>query len=139
MSKILPLYIVPKVKVEKIKIKEFGFKHSQIILTIEIDNPNVFPYNFKETSYKIKIDNDQLVSGTIDNTINIPAKGKTIINLPADVSLNEAIETGFDSWFNSANTEYSLFFNTKIVADDSAIKDSQVILEAKGILEDLKE
>ncbi len=52
-SKRLPLYIIPKLTVEKISFKKVGLKHSEIVLSVQIENPNVFPYNFKQTSYKI--------------------------------------------------------------------------------------
>jgi len=138
-SKKLPLYIIPKLAVEKIRVKKIGLKHTQLLINCSIHNRNVFPYNFKETVYEIKINGSHLVDGKIDSTINIPAHSKVEITLPADVSLIKALEAGFDSWFKSATTEYDLYFAAKIVADDNAIKDSKVILEAKGKLKDLKQ
>jgi LEA14-like dessication related protein len=138
-SKILPVFVIPRVKVVNYKIEKLGLKHSRLLLNVQIENDNGFPYAFKETSYNIEMDHDHLASGKIDSTINVIANGRTMVNIPVDLSLAEALETKYDSWFHSSTTKYYVLFKAKIVSENNSIEDSRLIMEAKGTLKDLKE
>lgn len=138
-SKNLPLYIVPEIEIKKIKLKKLGLKQSRILLTVQIRNFNTFPYMFEKTSYDIKVNGDHLASGKMDNTITIPPRSTIDLDMFVDVSISGAVETQIDYWFYASDTEYALVLESTIVAEDNVIKDSKIVVEAKGILKDLKD
>jgi len=133
-----PAYIIPKLVVEKIKVEKLRLKHSKILIKVTIVNSNNMAFDFKQTHYKMQMDKDHLIEGSLEEVVHIPARGKVTIDLISDLSLKEALEAGFDYLLNASNTDYSLYFETKIVSDNKSIKDSQFIMEATGKLKDLK-
>jgi hypothetical protein len=134
-----PVFIIPKITVLDLKLKKFGLRHTKMVATIQIENPCALLYRFRETSYKMNIDTSRLVSGTIDSAIVIPAFGKTVIDIPADISIAQGIEGLFDNWFRSGTTGYTLWMETRLISEHDIIKDSKMIIEAGGTLKDLKE
>jgi hypothetical protein len=89
--------------------------------------------------YHFNVEGDELNSGALEQMISIPAKGYSDFTIPANVSLMEAVETMFDSWFRAGRTEYSLYLKTIIVSENRSVNNSKLILEATGNLRDLKE
>ena len=137
-SKTLPVLVLPKLKMVKYKIEKLGLKHSRLIVSLQVENENGFPYKFKDADYRIEMDGDRLASGKINRTVEVKAYSKTLIDVPVDLSLEEAIETKYDSWFHSSTTEYYVLVQAKIVSNNTSLNDSDFILEARGKLNELK-
>ncbi|HYG39325.1 MAG TPA: LEA type 2 family protein [Cytophagales bacterium] len=137
MEKRLPLYKIPKAKFEKLKIEKLGLNNTKVIIQTKIENPNVFPFKFKETIFKVNIDKDELMKGNIDTVVNIPAKGKVDLNLPAEISIKEVGETAFEMLLKPGDVDYSFYLETKLVSEDNSLKNSLITMEGQGKLQDL--
>lgn len=137
MEKRLPLYKIPKAKFEKLKIEKLGLNNTKVIIQTKIENPNVFPFKFKETIFKVNIDKDELMKGSIDTVVNIPAKGKVDLNLPAEISIKEVGETAFEMLLKPGDVDYSFYLETKLVSEDNSLKNSLITMEGQGKLQDL--
>lgn len=137
VEKRLPLYRIPKTKFEKAKVEKLGLNETKVNIEAQIENPNVFPFKFKNTFFKVMIDKDKLMEGEIDSTVNIPAHGKVDLNLPVELNLKETGETVFEMLTKPKEVDYSFYFETKIASDENTLKNSQVIMEGQGKLRDL--
>jgi LEA14-like dessication related protein len=138
VSKRLPVFIVPEFNIMDVDFKKLGLKHTRTVVTIGINNPCAFTYKFKSVHYKVNIDTARLVSGTIPDSIVIPSFGKTSIDIPVDMSIGKGIGALFDNWFRSSTTTYSVYMDALIVAEDNFIRDSKVVIEAEGKLNEIK-
>jgi LEA14-like dessication related protein len=132
-----PAFVIPKMKVKGLEIKKFGLKESKAIFKTEIENPNPIPFEFKNTSYKVKIDKDKLLEGKIDTAVIIPRYSKKILDFPVEVSLSEAGEAVFRLLVKPSDTDYYFSFKTKLISKSNMLRDSKLFLEDEGKLKDL--
>lgn len=136
-SRKAPVFIIPKIKLKDVKLKKVGLNESKAIFTAEIINPNPIPFKYKETSYKVKIDNDKLMEGKMDQAVIIPKYGKEEIEMPVEVSLKEAGETVFKMLTDPKDVDYKFTLNTILISETNMIKDSKLLLEDEGKLKEL--
>ncbi len=134
-----PVIYIPKMVVQKFDIEKFRIKKTQAEVALEIENPNIFPFNFKNTQFEFAIDGDNFVKGDLKDPVNIPAKGKTNVTLLAEINLKEALGATWDGLFKASKTNYSLAFSTVLQSSDKAINNSKVIMVSEGNLKELKE
>jgi LEA14-like dessication related protein len=136
-SKKGPVFIIPRMKVKGVKIKKFGLNESKAIFTAEVENPNPIPFQYKQTSYKVKIDKDKLMEGKMDQPIIIPKYGKEEIEMPVEVSLKETGETIFKMLVKPGDVDYKFSFETTLIAESNMLKESKLFLEDEGKLKEL--
>lgn len=136
-AKKLPLYKIPEAKLQHVKVEKLGLNRTKLLLTVQLENPNVFDYKFKETAFQINIDKDKLAEGRVDQAINIPAGQKESIDIPLEVDVKEVGETAFNLLFKPNEVDYYFAFKTELVADKNTFKDSKVVMEDRGKLKDL--
>ncbi len=134
-----PVIYIPQMTVQKFDLEKFRLKKTQTEITLQIQNPNIFPIRFNDTHYEFKIEGDDLVKGDMPEAVNIPAKGSATIILPAEINLKEALGTTWDAVFKAAKTNYSLTFSTRLQSSDKAINESKIIMVSEGNLKELKE
>jgi LEA14-like dessication related protein len=110
---------------------------TKLLLTMELENPNVFDYKFQETAFQLNIDKDKLAEGGVDKVINIPASQKESLDIPLEVDVEEVGETALNLLFKPQEVDYYFVFKTELVADKNTFKDSQVVMEDRGKLNHL--
>jgi LEA14-like dessication related protein len=136
-AKVLPLYKIPEAKLQNIKLEKLGLNRTKLLLTAEVENPNVFPYKFKDTAFQFNIDKDKVVEGTVDKPIVIPPRQKEKIEIPVEIDVKEVGQTAFNLLFKPEEVDYYFIFRTKLIADKNTIKDSKVVMEDQGKLKEL--
>ncbi|MFI5171886.1 MAG: LEA type 2 family protein [Chitinophagales bacterium] len=137
VTRYLPLLILPKIKIEDIKIEKAGFKSTNIIVTTRIINKNNFSFSMKDIYYKVQIKGDEITEGEIDEVITIPAMDSVTIKIPVEIKVKEIATSLPDLIFNKDDTEYSFYSELKIVADHNSIRDSKVIIESEGNVKEI--
>lgn len=139
VTKKWPLYLIPEVKLVKADIKKLGLNKTKVIMKTEITNENGFPYRFRDTHYRVTLDGDEFAEGHIDSTVNIPAHGKAVLELPMEVKLKEAGEVTWEMLTKPETVDYGFVFQTKIVdkKGNNTFENSKVVLENHGKLKEL--
>ncbi len=139
ITKRLPVYFIPEVKLLKADIKKLGLNQTKIVLKTEITNENGFPYRFHETTYRVTLDGDKFAEGKIDTAVNIPARGKAVLELPMEVNLKEAGEVTWDMITKPETVDYSFVFRTKIIdkKGNNTFENSKMVLTSNGKLKEL--
>ncbi len=140
-SKELPLYRIPKVKLLDTDLNKLGLKETRILCTVEVTNPNVFAYRFRETTYRVTLDGKEFAEGSIDSTVNIPANGKSVLKLPMEVTLKEGLKAGFNMVTKPDEVDYGFTFRTKLVDKNknNTLHNSRMVMTSKGKLQDIIE
>jgi LEA14-like dessication related protein len=132
-----PAFVIPKVKVKGVEVKKIGLKESKAVFKAEIDNPNPIPFEYKNTTYKVKIDKDKLMEGKIDTAVIIPKYSKKVLDFPVEISLKETGETIFKMLLKPKDVDYYFNFKTTLISKSNMLKDSKMFIEDEGKLKEL--
>lgn len=138
-SKKMPAYIVPEARLVGTDLGKLGLNETRLTAKVEITNPNVFAYRFKETSYRINLDGKEFAEGRLDKAVHIPAKGKAVLDLPMEVTLKEGLKAGVKMLTKPEEVDYSFTFRTKLVDEkgNNTFQDSRMVMTGRGKLREM--
>ena len=138
-SKKMPAYIMPDVKLVDTDLDKLGLNKTKMTDKVEIQNYNAMPYRFKQTAYRINLEGKEFAVGHIDTMINVPANGKTVLELPMEVTLKEGIKAGVKMLTKPEEVDYSFSFRTKLVDQkgNKTFQDSRMVMTGQGKMNEL--
>jgi LEA14-like dessication related protein len=138
-SKKMPAYIIPDVRLVDTDLDKLGLNQTKMTAKVEIKNPNAFAYRFKQTTYRINLEGKEFAEGRIDTMINIPANGKTVLELPMEVTLKEGLKAGVKMLTKPEEVDYSFSFRTKLVDQkgNKTFQDSRMVMTGQGKMNEL--
>jgi LEA14-like dessication related protein len=138
-SKKMPAYIIPDVRLVDTDLDKLGLNQTKMTAKVEIKNPNAFAYRFKQTTYRINLEGKAFAEGRIDTMINIPANGKTVLELPMEVTLKEGLKAGVKMLTKPEEVDYSFSFRTKLVDQkgNKTFQDSRMVMTGQGKMNEL--
>ncbi|MGB0175711.1 MAG: LEA type 2 family protein [Owenweeksia sp.] len=134
-----PLYKIPTTVIKDWRIKKLSLKESQLVFDLEIQNENVFPYEFKNMEYKIDLGNEMVFEGTIHEEIIIGARSTATINMPVDVDNSELFSAIIEYLKKGDDISYNFWSRIELVGNSNTIRDSPMILKARGNLSEFKD
>jgi LEA14-like dessication related protein len=133
----LPLYKIPEAKLQHVKVEKLGLNRTRLLLSVQVENPNVFLYKIKDIAFQLNIDKDKVAQGSVDEAVVIPPGQKRTIDIPLEVDIKEVGETAFNLIFKPKEVDYYFVVKAELAADKNTFKDSKVMLEDRGKLKDL--
>lgn len=134
-----PLYKVPESKIVSWAYEELEEGQIKLNFDLMIRNFNVFPYKYKDLSYKLYLgDEERLLSGNAGNVENIGARAVDTMQLPAKISLGEAGDAFWDYLQEGNDLGYRLELELNLEDKKGASKDAQINIEARGDLNDFQ-
>ncbi len=77
-----PVPRIPEVSLAGIKVKKMGLSGAEVVISANIKNPNTFGIDVSQLSYSLSINGTQWAESVLDETIKLPEKDKTQINIP---------------------------------------------------------
>ena len=78
----------PEVKIAAIEVANISPKDMTLNLKLRIDNPNTVPLKLDKVTYALKFSGQDVTSGMIDQSIQIPANGTGDIVVPLRFQYN---------------------------------------------------
>lgn len=133
-----PAFRPLKVKTEDRKIEKFGFKHSEVNVTLILENPNLFEIGVKDVDYDLKIGKDLHMRGNLDKTTQISPRSTITLPLEMDVRTKNIGRLAWQVLFEKKHTPFQIRFKCKIATDNDVFKDTQLSITREGRLDDLK-
>lgn len=70
-----PVVRVPRVRVSSIDLESIGFTGADLILGVEVENPNGFAFDLSAFNYQLNVQEQVWVDGTIDRARTISPRG----------------------------------------------------------------
>lgn len=140
ITKRLPTYYVPKIKVEDIDFGKVGLKQTEVAAKVSVLNENKFPYNFTDTHYSILIDGKQIAEGDQPEPILIKAQATTPVVFPVTMKPGTVLGLLDEMLFKKETTPYVVNFRCKIIDKEgsAAFSNSKLNTQIKGTLADFK-
>ncbi|WP_266367279.1 LEA type 2 family protein [Tellurirhabdus rosea] len=137
-SKKLPVYYIPKVKIEEIDLGKLGLKRTDLAVKVDITNKNQFPFKFRDTKYTVSIDGEVIAEGTQSDDIRIAKDAVTPVVFPVTMRPNKLDNVVWKALFEKKNTPYEVILDCKLISEDNSFKNSPFKTRISGTLEDLK-
>jgi LEA14-like dessication related protein len=123
---------------EDIDVNELGFDESKINLVAKVSNPNLFPIKLKDSKYTFRVDNDIAMEGSLEKIIAIPAKGSSSVSMHLDLKTSKMGKFLWKMLFDKADTPFKVNFRSKLLSDNTMIKNSNMVFNITGTLDELK-
>lgn len=106
-----PLFKLPKITMGSIKLNKLNLTGAELLLNLNLDNPNAFSATLNRLNYALSIGGQQVASGLTSQSIQVDQKAASQITIP--ISLN---------FLQSGRTIYNILtrnedFDYKIIGD----------------------
>jgi LEA14-like dessication related protein len=139
MDKRLPLVRVPKIKMAGYDMKKLRLKDTEVVLKIELTNPNPFSMEFRNASYVMDLGKQKRIAeGSVKGTTKIKAHSKEIYEIPMSIDLGKMLKATGQVITKGKNLPYTFYFKGKIVSENDMFKNSNINMITNGELEDMK-
>lgn len=81
----------PQVAITHIKMAPGNGFQQQLLVGLQLDNPNSFVVNLGRLRYQLSLQGQALAGGSLNESFSLPANGRTQIVVPVDVNLLSGI------------------------------------------------
>lgn len=83
----------PTASVQDIELTGLDFQQAELLATIRIDNPNAVAVRLAGLDYNLIIEGNSLVSGNLDEGIDIAAGGSSVVRIPITLTYQGVYQT----------------------------------------------
>jgi LEA14-like dessication related protein len=133
-----PAFRMLRLRTEDVDIEKFGFRNSDLSMSLIIENPNLFEISIRDVHYGLFIGKDFHMDGEVENIIRIPAGSTTSLPLEMDVQTKNIARLTWQVLFEKKHTPFHIDFACRIVATDDTFKDTRLQVKRSGKLDELK-
>jgi len=134
-----PAYRLIKLRIEDVDIEKFRLKHSDLSMSLVVENPNIFGISIRDVDYDLTIGKDFHMEGKVKNTTHLPARSNITLPLKLDVHTKNIPRLAWQVLFEKKHTPYNIKFRCKMVSKDDTFKDTRLIVTQDGRLDELKD
>ncbi|MFC1714780.1 LEA type 2 family protein [Candidatus Poribacteria bacterium] len=82
-----PLLKLPKVSVNSLKLKGLALTGADLVLRVQLDNPNAFSMLLEKLQYQFAVDGQNWISGFAEEPTQITEKGQGFVDIPISLNL----------------------------------------------------
>lgn len=125
-------------KSEDIDIEKFGFRHSDVAVSLRVENPNLFELAVNNVIYELTIGKDFRLNGKVSGVTAIPSRSSITLPLEMDVHTKNIPRLSWQVLFEKKHTPFRINFRCRIVGPDDTFKDTRLIVTREGRLDELK-
>ena len=128
----LPLPKIPTIKFKSFKLDKLSLTKANLILDIDIENPNSFDLILNNFIYNLNIDGKSWAKSASNEKINIPEKGKTVLSIPVSLNFLTMGKSVYQSLTSSEPLEYNLTGKMDLITSLPIMKELVLPIEKKG-------
>ena len=104
----LPLPKLLKIKVQSLKLNKLGFTGADLLLNLQLDNPNAFRVFLNKLNYHFTVDGQSWVSVLLNQQQEVGAKGKNILSIPISLNFLKMGKTALQLLQGNKSLDYKL-------------------------------
>jgi LEA14-like dessication related protein len=83
--------VKPSANLKNVALKDFNMQSATLLFDVEVDNPYSVALPLLNMDYNVASGANKLFSGKADLATSIPAKGRQVVSLPANVNYMDVI------------------------------------------------
>ncbi|GAA4457598.1 hypothetical protein GCM10023189_28600 [Nibrella saemangeumensis] len=137
--KTYPVYHLLKMKVGGVDVEKFGLKESDVSLTLELNNQNIFPTHLKLAKYALKVDDKLIAEGSHPDPVYMKPESITPVDLPLEVKTGKFTGAAFKTLFAKKTTPFEIRIEYQTISrkSDDPFKNSNQSTVIRGTLNEL--
>ena len=82
-----PLLKLPKISVKSVKLKGIALTGADLMLRVQLDNPNAFSMLLEKFQYQFAVDGKNWISGIAEEPTQIAEKGQGFVDIPISLDI----------------------------------------------------
>lgn len=86
----------PKVRLHSVTLKKLENAEATLLVGVEVENPNKFALRVKRLRYEAELDGRPLAQGTIEDPVEVPSEGKSVVEIPVAVKYTDLLSSVVD-------------------------------------------
>lgn len=104
----VPLLKLPRVALGGIKVNKMGLTAAELLVNVEVDNPNAFSMLLNRLNYSVELSGSQVASGVTDRDMRIGEKGSSTLSIPISLSFLDAGQSLYSLLTKQGKLDYRL-------------------------------
>jgi len=128
----VPLFQVPRLKYEGIKLEKINVREADLCLNLKLFNRNKFSITAQDITYRFVIDDGNWVTGTIPGHIHIPSRVQTDVSFPVRILFKNI--RFLSALRKRGKMTYTLIFTFRLDSTNNIFDNSRVIVESSGTI-----
>ena len=130
----VPLVKIPAVKIHALKLERLSLSGADLVLEVEMNNPNAFKLFLKSMNYDFQVNGLTWAGGNLSNPASVSAKGKSAIRIPVSLNFIEMGRSLYELVSGSGNVNYRLSGNLAFDTSLSLLNNINLPLDNSGLL-----
>lgn len=121
----LPMIKLPKINVSSLKVNDINFSQADLVLNLEVDNPNGFGLLVNALTYNLDVNERNWVDGSNSKNISISENQTSSIAIPISLNITEIGSSVIQLLNNSSDLNYKLNGNFDFGATHPLLENMQ--------------
>ncbi|MBW9268997.1 MAG: LEA type 2 family protein [Candidatus Thiodiazotropha sp. (ex. Lucinisca nassula)] len=128
----LPVPKLPDVRVSRIDVQRMSLQAIDLMLELEVENPNRFALILQRLDYQLKLNGIDVGQGAAAQSLNIDKQGKGRVRLPLSLDLQKAGSGLYSALMGGRGLSYELSGMLDASGDTPLIGDIKIPLDRQG-------
>lgn len=128
----LPVPKLPDVRVNRIDVQRMSLQAIDLMLELEVENPNRFALMLQRLDYQFKLNGIDVGQGAAAQSLNIDKQGKGRVRLPLSLDLQKAGGGLYSALMGGRGLSYELSGMLDATGDTPLIGDIKIPLDKQG-------
>ncbi|MCG8051416.1 MAG: LEA type 2 family protein [Candidatus Thiodiazotropha endolucinida] len=128
----LPVPKLPDVRVSRIDVQRLSLQAIDLMLELEVENPNRFALMLQRLDYQFKLNGIDVGQGAAAQSLNIDKQGKGWVRLPLSLDLQKAGGGLYSALMGGRGLSYELSGMLDATGDSPLIGDIKIPLDRQG-------
>lgn len=121
----------PTYELSALRFVEVDMEKLNLEVDLKIINPNYLALEFNNVNYQLNIDSRRVLSGTLSESIMVPARGDITVSIPLSVDVNKLASGALNLMMNR-RVKYQL--NTNLVSQVPILEKTSFQIQKAGEL-----
>lgn len=134
----VPLIKIPKVNIGSLKLKKISFSGADLLLNLQLDNPNNFSFALDKLNYDFAINNKTWAKGLTQEKLSINKKGKSRVSIPISLNFRQMGTTIYNIVTGNQALNYNLKGNVDLNTSVPMLKNVSLPINRSGQINILK-
>jgi len=134
----VPLIKIPKIKIGSLKLKKLTFSGADLLLNLELNNPNNFSFVLNKLNYDFVVNNKTWAKGLTQENFSIDKKGKGTLSIPISLNFRQMGSTAYNLITGNKSLDYNLKGNLDLNTSVPLLKDINLPIDRSGEINVLK-
>lgn len=110
----VPIPRLPSIRASNLRLDRLTLSSADLLLTLEVDNPNIFELVIDRFSYEFALNNQRVAGGDGRQRVRLQEQGRGLIELPLSISLTEVGRNLSQALIDGEPLDYGLSFETDL-------------------------